>query len=319
MGRDGRHRFAAPAVRKERGQLQAGGDSMQIAAMTSVIYSRRNTGEKVRAADAVRRLHAAGFDHLDLNLCGMARNENEFCGDDWEKQADEVRNTAEKLGVTFVQSHAPYISSGAAAGSGEKSFFERMLLRAADIIQIMGIGLTVVHPLQDPLFPPGDRAAHARLTRQVHRRFLDRIASRGVRPAFENMCGRDGRGRYCASSGDLTELCDDLSEYRPGICWDFGHANLSFADQCPEIERMAGRILCVHTHDNKGKNDDHLMPFIGTVPWERVLPALRKTGFSNDLVLEVAQNANMPDELKDMSTLLMAEASRILIGMFEAD
>ena len=293
---------------------------MQIAAMTSVFYSKRNTREKTPAAESVRRLKNAGFSHIDLNLCGMGRGEQEFCGDDWEKQAEALRNEAEKLGVTFVQSHAPYYREPADPADREEygAYFERMLLRSASVSRIMGIRYSVVHPLEDPLADPTDKEAHLARTEKVHRAFMEKAAGSGIAPAFENMADKSRAGRFCAGADDLIMLCGAFAEYRAGVCWDFGHAHLSWDDQCGQIGRLAGRVLCVHTHDNKGKNDDHLMPFMGSIPWEAVLHAMRRTGFGNDLVLEVAQNANMPDELKDESALLMARASGLLIRMFEA-
>ena len=162
-----------------------------------------------------------------------------------------------------------------------------------------------------------DKEAHLKMTRELHRSFLEKCGEYGIAPAFENMPGPEQENRFGRTAGDLMLLCDALKEYHAGVCWDFGHGNLSFGDQTVEIEKLTGRILCVHVHDNRGKNDDHLMPFMGSIPWEKVLPAMRRTGFSNDLVLEVGQNGNMPDELKDESCLLCAHASRILIRLFE--
>lgn len=292
---------------------------MQIAAMTSVLYSKRNSAEKIPVIESVRRLKAAGFAHIDLNMSGMARNEQEFCGEDWKWQTDRLRNEAEKLGVTFVQSHAPYYAAGHGMEREEyERYFERMLLRSVEISHMLGVHASVVHPAEGVNCAPEDKAAHLARTRKIHLSFMEKAKKLGIAPAYENMPDLAGTNRFCKGAVDLLMLCDAFRDYGAGVCWDFGHGNLSFADQCLEIAKLKGRILCVHTHDNKGKNDDHLMPFMGSIPWERVLPALKGTGFKNDLVLEVSQNAKMPDDLKDESTLLMAHASRLLLRMFES-
>jgi len=293
---------------------------MQIAAMTSVFYSQRNNDSKIPAIESIRRLRKAGFFHIDLNLCGMSRGEQEFCGDNWKKQADLLRNEAEKLGVTFVQSHAPYYKNvqNQADKDEYEAYFKKMLLRSVDIIGMMGIRYSVVHPVQDIMALPEDKIAHLNRTRQIHLPFMEKARKLGIASAYENTIGRETPKGFCVGAEDLIMLCDAFKDFNAGVCWDFGHGNLSFEDQCTQISQLKGRVLCVHIHDNKGRNDDHVMPFMGNVPWEKVLPTMRKTGFSNELVLEVAQNANMPDELKHESTLLMAHASRLLIQMFEA-
>ena len=292
---------------------------MQIATMTSLIYSRRNTKEKVPFAESIHRLEKAGFSHMDLNLCGISRKENEFCLESWEAETEKLRKEAEDLGIRFIQSHAPYYPGKCFdPEAGEfNDHFQKMLLRSAEICHKMGIRYSVIHPVKDPRFPPEHKEAHLKITYELHRHFLEKCREYGISPAFENMPGQAAENRFGRSSEDLIMICDALQAYHTGICWDFGHGNLSFEDQTDEIPKMAGRITCVHVHDNRGKNDDHLMPFMGNIPWEKVLPAMKKTGFKSDLVLEVGQNGNMPDELKDESTMLCAHASRILIRMFE--
>ncbi len=292
---------------------------MQIATMTSLLYSKRNTKEKMPVVESLQRLKRAGFSHIDLNLCGISRKEMEFCWEDWEKETARLVETAEKLDIRFVQSHAPYYPGKCFDPEAAEfnAHFEKMLLRSAEICRRAGIVFAVVHPVRDPRFPAEDKEAHLKMTRELHRSFLEKCGEYGIAPAFENMPGPEQENRFGRTAGDLMLLCDALKEYHVGVCWDFGHGNLSFGDQTVEIEKLTGRILCVHVHDNRGKNDDHLMPFMGSIPWEKVLPAMRRTGFSNDLVLEVGQNGNMPDELKDESCLLCAHASRILIRLFE--
>lgn len=292
---------------------------MQIATMTSLIYSKRNTKEKVPFVESLQRLKRAGFSHIDLNLCGISRKENEFCFEKWEEETERLKEAVAALGITFVQSHAPYYPGKAfdPVAAEFNDHFEKMLLRSAEICHRMGIAYSVVHPIRDPRCPVENKETHLKMTYELHRRFLEKCAEYGIAPAFENMPGPAAENRFGRAADDLIMICDALSEYHTGVCWDLGHGNLSFEDQTIEIGKLTGRILCVHVHDNRGRSDDHLMPFMGNMPWETVLPAMRQTGFSNDLVLEVGQNGTMPDELKDESSMLCAHASRILIRMFE--
>ena len=293
---------------------------MQIAAMTTLFYTCRDKTEKIPFVESVRRLKAAGFSHIDLPLQSVAKNENEFCGDDWRARAEELRNEAEKLGVTFIQSHAPFYLGGTYQHEDEEGnrHFEERLLRTAEIAKICGVKYAVIHPVQDPLCPTPDKEAHLALTRKIHERYLEKAASLGLVPVFENLPDRKKDGRFSMGADDLLMICDAFKEYGPEICWDFGHGHLNYEDQRTEIAKLAGRIKCVHVHDNKGLSDDHLLPFTGKVPWEEVLPALRKAGYEGDLVLEIGAGA-MPDEFKDDFARLCARVSEKLICLYEAE
>lgn len=290
---------------------------MQIASMTSMFYSSRGTKEKTTAVESIRRLKNAGFERIDLNLCGLSRNENEFCFDDWEDRAYELKAEAEKIGVTFVQSHSPYWQNALAGNPGYEETFKSGLLRAVEVEHICGISRTVVHAMTDPDAPGAPVAHHIEYTKKMHHAFLEKCREYGIRPAFENGSDVERKGKPFSRACDLIMLTEALKDYNAGICWDFGHANMTMDDQTADILQMKGRLICVHTHDNNGKYDAHVMPFIGTIAWEKIMPALRKAGFDNDLVLEVAQNKNLPKDLQDDSARLCAEVTRRLVRFYE--
>jgi len=46
-----------------------------------------------------------------------------------------------------------------------------------------------------------------------------------------------------------------------------------------------------HVHDNRGRTDDHLMPFDGRINWDAGLMALQKIGYEGVLMFELAAAA----------------------------
>ena len=291
---------------------------MNIASMTSLFYSSRGTSKKTPAIEAICRLKNAGFGSIDLNLCGLSRNENEFCSVDWHNKTLELKDMAADLGVKFVQSHSPYWQEALAKTVPDyERLFKNALLRSCEIIHLMGIDKTVVHPCIDPMLPDAPLEHQIEYTERVHYEFLKKCSEYGICPAFENSPDYGRSGKYFSHAADLIALSNALSRYNAGVCWDFGHANITMDDQCSEIEQLKGRLICVHTHDNNGKYDAHVMPFIGTINWERVMPALKAADFTNDLVLEVAQNKNIPLDLQDASARLCAEAAQRLVEYYD--
>jgi sugar phosphate isomerase/epimerase len=80
---------------------------------------------------------------------------------------------------------------------------------------------------------------------------------------------------------------EDLDSAEVGICLDFGHAHLD-GDLVDAIEAVSGHLAAIHVHDNRGRADDHLMPFEGTIDWPAALTAVQKVGYDGALIFEIA-------------------------------
>ena len=63
-----------------------------------------------------------------------------------------------------------------------------------------------------------------------------------------------------------------------GICLDFGHAHMD-GDLLDAIETVSEHFVTTHVHDNRGRADDHLVPFEGTIDWPAALTAVQKVGY----------------------------------------
>lgn len=294
---------------------------MKIASMTSSFYSCRDRSGKITYNESIRRLKEAGFKHIDLNVADMDNERNMFHGADWERKAHELREEAEKIGVKFVQSHAPYNPRRTFKPfpAEYEGHFREMLMRGQKIAEICGVPNTVIHPLAKVDATMEDMEAHVRYNYEFYDAFLTACDKASMYACFENL--PLGYGQFATQ---LLELMKENSGHNVAVCWDFGHGELVYpqrawsdAYQTDAIRTLKGHIRAVHVHDNLGKEDNHLLPFLGVVKWEEVLPALRETGFSGDLVLEVKQNAGMPYELMDDSARFMGAVSKKLIELFE--
>ena len=62
-------------------------------------------------------------------------------------------------------------------------------------------------------------------------------------------------------AGSLVHFVEeDLEATDVGICLDFGHAHMD-GDLLDAIETVSGHLITTHVHDNRGRADDHLVPF----------------------------------------------------------
>jgi sugar phosphate isomerase/epimerase len=79
----------------------------------------------------------------------------------------------------------------------------------------------------------------------------------------------------------------DLDAIRPGICLDFGHAHL-MGDVADAIETVAEHVIATHVHDNHGREDEHLVPFLGSIDWDLALVTMQKIGYEGTYLMELA-------------------------------
>src|SRR5262249_42990980 len=97
--------------------------------------------------------------------------------------------------------------------------------------------------------------------REAARRSVEELqreaAPLGVRVAVEVIPNELSR------AGSLVHFVEeDVEDDRVGICLDFGHAHME-GDLLDAIETVSGHLITTHVHDNRGKTDDHLVPFDG--------------------------------------------------------
>ena len=157
----------------------------------------------------------------------------------------------------------------------------------------LGLQRTGTHGARQGLQPgqPYDGRAAAR--RSIEE--LQRVAAPlGVQIAVEVIPNELSR------AGSLVHFVEedvDGLEGRPvGICLDFGHAHMD-GDLVDAIETVSEHFVSAHVHDNRGRTDDHLVPFEGTIDWPGALTAIQKVGYEGPLMFEIAADGSAKETL----------------------
>ena len=89
----------------------------------------------------------------------------------------------------------------------------------------------------------------------------------------------------------LVQLVEsDIDAATLGICMDVGHARL-MGDVVDAIETCSGHLITTHLHDNRGRNDDHLVPGKGVIDWDGAVLAFQKIGYDGVWMFELAATA----------------------------
>ena len=294
---------------------------MRVGTMTSLFRGQRETPEYIGYIESIRRCHQAGFRVLDMNMCALSRRQTTLHLDDWKQQVDDIANEAAKLGMEFVQSHPPYPGrldlDNMATPEGEK-FFRDMMLRAIEITKMLGGKWCVMHPVTDAASETGDIEAQIAYNKKFYEKELELSAKIGVGLAFENMCDTPNRRRFCVTANELIALMDSCNSEYVGICWDVGHANRMMDNQIPSILKLGDRIKALHIDDNRGKDDLHVLPFTGNIPWEDVMHALCVGGCKADLIFEIGTCGDkMPNCLKEEAAKLVYKVGEHLVSLYK--
>jgi sugar phosphate isomerase/epimerase len=108
----------------------------------------------------------------------------------------------------------------------------------------------------------------------------------GVRVAVEVIPNRLSDASALASL-----LENEIEGCMPGICLDFGHAHL-MGDVADAIETVAEHLVSTHVHDNHGRDDEHLVPYLGSIDWNLALATMQKIGYEGTYLMELADTGN---------------------------
>jgi sugar phosphate isomerase/epimerase len=90
---------------------------------------------------------------------------------------------------------------------------------------------------------------------------------RGVTLALENTPGE------MATPANLRHFLEDTRLPGLRLCFDSGHAHMD-TGALQGLEVMRGLAVTTHLHDNHGEKDEHLLPFEGTIEWDKLMKAM---------------------------------------------
>ena len=105
---------------------------------------------------------------------------------------------------------------------------------------------------------------------------VDYAESLNVKVAFENT----------KIKGYLDYVIEKINNKNVGICFDSGHYHAHFDDDL-DFNKFKNRIFAIHLHDNDKSEDQHLIPFDGTLDWEKVIKNLKESNYNGPITMEL--------------------------------
>ena len=262
--------------------LTGSGERVRITVPTRY-HAYTANGSKYSYAAAADFLADAGFWGVDLSL-----DQLEPDGDDALRSVlYSFGSRAAARGLTIPMCHLPFFmpSPDDTAALARFSREIRAGLRMAAMLKIPD---AVIHPIvrhesrRDRNFWLAENLSFLTPIR-------DLAGKLGITLCVENMTGKPyathpSEAIWGSTAADILELSRRLDAM---VCWDFGHANLTGLCQSAELEKLRGRVRCLHIHDNDGVHDSHRIPFEcadsapfgGAVDWQDAAEGLRLCEF----------------------------------------
>jgi len=251
---------------------------------------------------------ALGYQAIDVAFTGVIYfddpkpHEPILDGDDYEQKLDYYIEKSKEIGIKILSTHIPYRYKYLEPESETFERCHKMAVRALKASDYIGAEWAVMH------------VTTVEGTVNYVKRLLAESGVKNVGIAIENMCSRP--------ISELIEVVDILAGegYKVGICLDIGHChqNKFFDNDIPEVIKMMGhRIKMLHVHDNSRGPDVHKAPYMGTVPWEKVMKALKEIGYEGALNLEIMP-ADIPKPARDAYEKYSVEIAKYLITLFES-
>jgi sugar phosphate isomerase/epimerase len=292
---------------------------MRLATSTNLFGKGRGGRMHTPYIESIRRCHASGFRVLDFSFVELFFTHTELWEDNWQYEIELIRNEAERLGVTFVQSHLPYNPGYMPEWKSEEQrvryvkHMDRSILASA----MLGVRWAVVHPFTQCTDTEYDDAASICFNREFYSSAIELAMKQGVGIAFENMIEYPQRRKFSARAEELVALADAFGDDRIGVCWDFGHGQRIYRDLARPVKVLGKRLKALHINDNHAVSDQHFLPFMGTVNWEDVMNALWDVGYKGDFTYEVyGLTKMMPEALKDAAARYAYELGTYCIGLY---
>ena len=268
--------------------------------------SRKNAIEYIRAGLLFHR--EAGFDAADCVIPLFDLN-----SDGWHTQVEQVLAAAEEIGVGIELCHLPFIGGGAEKDEAYMELFNTRMHRAIEVATALGVKYAVMHPNASTIpLKRFDRAAQYDQVMRHLAPFAEHAAQTGLNVVVENMRVFPGAmlsHRYCQTPDELCDIADALGV---GVCWDFGHANISGIKQSEGLSYVGRRLKVLHVNDNNGIDDEHIPPFTGNVDWRDAMHGLSEIGFDGLLNYEISTDRLPASVRREFAAYLRRSADELL-------
>jgi len=240
----------------------------------------------------LRKIRDAGFTEIELYA-----NRPHFAFEKNEKIieiAEEIKN----LGLKVNSVHAPFYTHFSQALKGnflsicseDESLRKEAIdwiKRSLKIAEYVSFDFLVIHFGGEEY---EEKAIYFQQAARSLHELLAFIKGENIAIALENITNGISKPKMIA------QFLNEYGFSNVGLCYDVGHSFIK--DNIRDsLSKIAKHVLSVHIHDNLGKEDEHLLPFEGSIDWSSFLAKLQEIEFDGCLIFESKGGENPQENL----------------------
>jgi len=173
--------------------------------------------------------------------------------------------------------------------------------RTLDAAVDLEAGVLIFHAAPDRVVD--DVRRKDALTGQVIK-LIEHIGSRDIRLAVENL-----RNEFL--NGALSHSLDMIRSPKYGLCFDASHDNLT-SRPLEILKKYGDRLIATHVSDNKGEEDDHLLPWEGKIDWEKFCGIFARLKYPGTFLMEVEMRESAFKEPEEFLREAHARGKKLL-------
>ncbi len=272
-------------------------------------YPKDNLTEYVR--EGFRFYKETGFDAVDFGTTLL-----DLSSDGWRPQAEDIIKASEEFGIRCEMGHLPFLG-GISKDDSVMQDFKNRVHRAIDASAFLGIEYAVLHPnaANIPMRSYNPKAQYDAVMSLLSP-FVEHANRVGLNVVLENMRVIPGLFHVHRFGQTPDEICDVADALGMGICWDFGHANISGVKQSEALAYIGKRLKVIHVNDNGGIEDEHILPFTGNVDWRDAMHGLSLSQYDGLFNFEL-NLGRVPASMRKIYAAYLIEAANELMSYIE--
>ena len=231
--------------------------------MRDIAVAVRNDNIGVGAYETIDAIKEAGFKDVFVQW---------YNNNDWNPSQEEQLKYVREQNLNVIFAHLGYQNMNDLWLDNEAG--NRLVDRYKNDIRICkenNIPMVIMHLTSKKEAPKYNELGIKRL-----QEIVDFAKSLDVKVAFENT----------KIKGYIDYVIENIDNDNVGICFDSGHYHVHFKDEL-DFPKFKNRIIAVHLHDNDQSSDQHLIPFDGTLDWEKTIKHLKENNYDGPITMEL--------------------------------
>lgn len=219
-------------------------------------------GYEITCKERYRKIKEAGFDGVLLYWS------DEFGNADYKlfpKYAEESGLYIENIHTSFDNINSIWLDNQ------DGKSIEDYLLQCVDDCAAYAIPTMILHLSSGNNPPPMNSFGFDRI-----KRIAEKAEKHEINIALENL----------RNSESLAYILGRIDSQHIGFCYDSGHHHCRNPEE-DLLTKYGSRLMALHLHDNDGTDDQHGLPFDGTIDWDKTIRDIFQTNYSGAIALEV--------------------------------